>query len=251
MAATSRHPVDQLFDALMRFGDYPVAVGVIPVPGRIPSTAFFPGGSGLWGTEPDQPFPPMPVRGVMVLGHNFDCEAGFYYSLAHAGENLRGPTWRTIRDVLTRADIAMNQCFFTNAYMGLIAGDKPVGQFPGRNNAEFVRRCRQFLLVQLRVQQPRLVLTLGKEVPPVLAPLSPEVSQNWTDARTLQDIDRLGAALIFPVNFTDVPRATAVVALTHPANRAPNVKRRHYKGHEGDDAEMALLRDALAAEHDG
>ena len=32
------------------------------------------------------------VGGVMVVGHNFDSEAGFAYSFNRGGENLQGPT---------------------------------------------------------------------------------------------------------------------------------------------------------------
>lgn len=160
---SEQHPVERLFALLDQVSPYPA--GVIPLWARIGGTAFFPGGSGLWGAVAHQPLPPMPIGGVMVLGHNFDCETGFAYSLAHAGENLNGPTWRTLRGVLERAGIAMEACFFTNAYIGLKAGSKPTGKFPGVRDAAFVRRCQQFLLEQVRIQQPRLLLTLGKEVP--------------------------------------------------------------------------------------
>jgi uracil-DNA glycosylase len=187
----------------------------------------------------------MPVGGVMVLGHNFDSEVGFAYSLAQEGENLKGPTWRTLRSVLTQAGIALEDCFFTNAYMGLKAGSKPTGEFPGARDAAFVRRCQWFLGEQIRVQQPRLLLTLGKEAPPVLMPLAPALHEAWADVRTLGEIDRRGVGLVGPIRFPSTPHPTVVVALTHPANRAPNVKRRWYQGLKGDAAEQALLRAAL------
>lgn len=181
----------------------------------------------------------------MVLGHNFDCETGFARSLALGSENLNGPTWRTIRTVLTRAGISLERCFFTNAYMGLKAGSKPTGLFPGARDAEFVHRCQRFFLEQMRRQQPRLLLTLGKEVPPFLAPVAPELEQVWAGVRRLLELDRREAALVSPVRFPDVPHPTTVVALTHPANRGPNVLRRRYHGLCGDAAEQALLHDAL------
>ncbi len=238
------HPVEHLFAQLDHVVE-PYPLGVVRPWGRIGGIAFFPGGSGLWGTVPHQSLPPMPIGGIMVLGHNFDCETGFAKSLRRDSENLNGPTWRTIRRVLLQAGVALEQCFFTNAYMGLKAGSEPTGPFPGARNADFVSRCQRFLIEQLRLQQPRLLLTLGKEVPPVLAPLTPELRLAWMGLHTLQEMDQRGVALVDAVRFPDVPHATAVVALTHPANRTPNVRRRRYQGLEGDAAELALLQDAL------
>src|SRR5690242_9461147 len=140
---SEQHPVENLFALLAQVEPYPA--GVVAPRGRISGTAFFPGGWGLWGTAADQDVPPMPIGGVMVLGHNFDSEVGFAYSLSHEGEKLKGPTWRTLRRVLTQARIALEACFFTNAYMGLKAGSEPTGKFPGAQNAAFVSRCQWFL----------------------------------------------------------------------------------------------------------
>lgn len=237
------HPVESLFERLRHFGPYPA--GVVPVPERIPATAFFPGGAGLWGVVPGEPLPPAPTGGILILGHNFDSEAGFYHSLRHQGENLRGETWRNLLRLLCAAGIAPEGCFFTNMYMGLIAGDRAVGIFPGSRDDDYVRRCRDFLFEQLRLFQPKLILTLGKEVIPVLAPMSPELARAWTGAQSLSILDSRDAALIYPVRFSSVPHAVAVVALTHPAFRHLNIARRHYCGVAGGEAELALLKAGL------
>lgn len=166
-------------------------------------------------------------------------------ALAHQGKNLRGPTWRPLCAVLTQAGIPLDQCFFTNAYVGLKAGSKPTGPFPGAQDADFVHRCQRFLLEQLRLQHPRLLLTLGKEVPSVLAPLAPELDGVWLGVHSLRELDQRHLALIYPVQFPGLPHPTAVAALTHPANRAPNVRYRQYNGLGGDAAEQALLADAM------
>jgi hypothetical protein len=142
--------------------------------------------------------------------------------------------------------LLIGRCFFTNAYMGLKAGSEPTRKFPGARDAGFVRRCQRFLLERIRVQQLGLVLTLGKEVPPVLAPVAPALRREWSGARNLQELDQRAATLVYPVWFPDLLHATAVVALAHPANRSPNVARRRYQSVEGDAAELALLHDALA-----
>lgn len=187
----------------------------------------------------------MPVGGVMVLGHNFDSVAGFNYSLHHAGENLRGPTWRGILGVIDRAGVRRDQCFFTNVYMGLIDGPSAVGKFPGARDTGFVHRCQSFLAKQISVQQPRVILTLGKEVLPLVVPLSPELRTAWSTARTLADVDQMQVAIVYPSHIQNVPTPVAVAALTHPAFRHLNVGRRHYAGRFGDAAEIALIQDAM------
>ena len=181
----------------------------------------------------------------MILGHNFDSEAGFHHSLAHEGENLRGATWRNLLGLLREADVSPETCFFTNAYMGLIAGNKAVGVFPGSRDPDYVRRCREFLLEQLRVMQPKVILTLGKEVIPVLAPLSPDLTHQWSDAPSLPELDERGAALVSPTRFKTLACPVAVAALTHPALRHLNIGRRSYCGFLGNTAEVEMVKHAV------
>ncbi|HEY7848810.1 MAG TPA: hypothetical protein VIC27_02035 [Ktedonobacterales bacterium] len=249
---SSQHPVEYLADLLAEFGDYPD--GVMPVPACITGVAFFPGGSGLWGAKMGQRLPPMPVGKVMALGHNFDSVAGYEISRVRGYERENSPTWGPLLKLLCTCDIAPEDCFFTNTYMGLKADihtstgkNISTGPFPGAENHSFVYRCRAFLLKQIRAQQPRLMLTLGEKVLPVLTPLAPGLTATWLGARHLADLDGSAAALVYPVQFPGVPHSTAVVALTHPANRGPNVKRRSYNGQVGDAAECALVRDGLVA----
>ncbi len=122
------HTIEELFVLLDQLKSYPD--GAIQMPGRIPGTAFFPGGLGLWNTQPNVPPPPVPVGGSLIVGHNFDSEVGFQRSFHHAGENLNGATWRTLLAFLKQVGIPPEQCFFTNAYVGLRAGNRAMGALP-------------------------------------------------------------------------------------------------------------------------
>ena len=147
--------------------------------------------------------------------------------------------------MLDEADIPRSQCFFTNVFMGLIDGPSAVGRFPGANDSLFVQRCRDFLVKQLNIVQPRLILTLGKEVLRVIAPLSPELVRVWSGTRNLRDLDERGAAYVIPVSFSGTSETTAVVALTHPAHRPLNVGSRRFGSWVGHEAELALIRQAV------
>lgn len=214
-------------------------MNLVPVPTPLPCTAFFPGGFGLWRDDVSQPLPSWPFGGVMVLGHNFHSESGYRDSMEAGRESEQQPTWRHLLALLRRADIDKGECFFTSAVMGLAT----TGPFPGRNDGAFATRCQRFLRTQLAAQRPRLILTLGRWVPRLLAPLSADL-EAWSEAKTFAQIDE--APMRAPVRF---PMAiqSVVVALVHPSLRHLAVRLRRYKGLQGDDAEVAMLRDGLEA----
>ena len=187
----------------------------------------------------------MPIGGVMIVGHNFDSEAGFKRTLKNGGENLKGPTWKNLLTFLKQVEIVPEQCFFTNVYVGLQSGDYSMGPFPGKRDPEFVYWCQKFLLEQIKLMQPRLILSLGSYVPAFLASLSPELGCKWSGVKQLTTLDKQEAALIYPSSFVNVLHPVAVVALTHPAYRLVNVVRRRYNNLEGELAEQALVKDAI------
>lgn len=244
-----QHTVEYLFRQLAQFGSYPK--GVEPTSRRIEGLAFFPGGSGLRLAQPGLPLPPMPVGGVMVLGHIFNTVAGYDQSVRDNTENENSPTWRPLLNFLAACRVAAASCFFTNGYMGLKAN--PAGSFGAffrsllgddRDHRDYIERCQGFLLKQIQAQQPRLLLVLGKDVWPVLAPLALELA-SWTTSRTFRDLDECHDALV-RVQFDGLLHQTVVVALTQPTQpyHRRNVEQRIYGDQTGDTAEMALVRTA-------
>ncbi len=236
------HPVDELFDALRMVEPYPA--GVLPVPTRLPGTGFFPGGSGLWQGAGNA-LPPLPVGGVMILGHNLDSERGFAQSVARGGENLNGATWRALTEFLPTAvpgEFVLSRCFFTNFLMGLIPGSSATGAFPGTKDPEFVERCRAFLIRQLQLVRPSLLLVLGTHTPRLLAPLSPGLAR-WAKSTTFAEIDRQDGAVLCGVSIAGVE--LSIVSLTHPSYRRMNVRFRSFQGLSGEAAELEMIRRAL------
>ena len=248
MSTQNQHPIEYLFNELQIVEPYPK--GVKPVPKMLSGTAFFPGGSGLWlgrsgswYTPSDRP--DMPEGKVMVLGHNFDSEAGYRETKSVAGQHeLESHTWWNLLPLLQDAGIEPEDCFFTNAYMGLMEGEGNTGEFPGAKDPGFVERCRSFFFKQIAVQKPRLILTLGSEVPWFITPLSARMKA-WRGYESFGDLDASGP-LINNVRFKrDSEQLVTVVALMHPSQRKRNVWRRRYRGLRGEAAELAMLEDAL------
>ncbi|MEA2705024.1 MAG: uracil-DNA glycosylase [Actinomycetota bacterium] len=82
-------------------------------------------------------------------------------------------TWRNLYRVLDAADLDSRECFFTDAYVGLKAGDEPTGRFPGAGDSEFRAWCRSFLEDQIELMRPRVVATLGNDARRFVAALAP------------------------------------------------------------------------------
>jgi hypothetical protein len=232
--------VDHLFhtmDALVPTALYERA-HVRPIPGRIPGTAFFPGGSGLHLSDPA--VAEFPVGGVMILGHNFDSEAGFQASFARGREDVKQGTWGALLQLLKDADIPVEACFFTNAFMGLCEGDDNK-KYLGRDNLDFRAACLRFLKAQIATQRPRFILTLGLHVPPLLAAASPDleawagkVKRHGCDRRLrLRDLDAAPffSGARFELGGGSTHRA-AVAAIAHPSYRL-NGRRRAPSGFSG------------------
>ena len=237
------HPAESLWNSHHPSFDYPP--GVIRVPTPISGIAFFPGGYGLWRPDIAEPLPPFPVGGVMVLGHDFHSEAGYTESLARTREAETQPTWRQLLKFLAEVDITPVECFFTNAYLGLRAGSNTTGKFPGAASAPFVNHCLAFLRSQISAQRPRLILTLGVNVPPLIGQLAPQL-EPWTRGRGLKHLDAVGPVQ-HRVRFDETLDHTAtVVALTHPSLRDAGVRHRRYRGGSGHHAELQMMADARA-----
>jgi hypothetical protein len=238
------HAAQQLWERHHPATGYPH--GVEPVPEPLPGLAFFPGGYGLWGCRQGEPLPSFPVGGIMVLGHDFHSREGYDKSRKLGAEPLTLPTWNNLLALLRDVGVSIERCFFTNLYMGLRSGSGTTGPFPGATDATFVAHCQAFLLEQLRIQRPALILTLGVHVPKVIGALSPQLAR-WAEGTGLKHLDAVGAVQR-GVTFAGVDaHSTTVVALIHPSLRHASLRHRQYGQVRGPEAELAMLRAGLAS----
>ena len=262
MPRQKRDPIAYLFNA--RKNVAPDQDGrVTPAKKMLRSTAFFPGGSGLWNTPPNDKLPgclqafhsffvnpntppTMPKKKIMILGNDFGSKDGYRKVRDNPYKNLNSSsTWRNLLELLHCAGIKPKHCFFTNAYMGLRVAGGHTGPSPGADDPKFVERCESFFLdKQIAVQKPRLILALGEHPIKFLAGLSSDLAA-WRQWQGFKKLDASGP-LISDVRFEEASEQSAtVVALVHPSMRNSNAKHRRYCGKEGKAAELAMLKDAL------
>ncbi len=235
------HPSVQLFQEMRQVEPYPM--GVKPIPEQIQSTAFFPGGYGLWLESNSGSLPEFPYEGIMVIGRDFDSEANYRKTLSNPRNNQTAGTWKNITRFFKEIPLPMHRCFFTNAYMGLREGTESKGNFPGAMDSGFVDRCRSFLRRQIEVQKPRLILALGMEAPQFLGLLCRRL-RPWSTCTATKDFEQAGQ-LFREVDFGIPGHKATVVFLVHPSYRHINARHRSYNGYSGNPAEVALVRNAL------
>lgn len=143
--------------------EWPLGVVPPPVP-RGSGTAGFPDGTGLYWPK-GYPFPRFPLGGVMLVGHYTDAadKHAARRENGHSPGDLDDPqmsTWRHLHKLCARAGLDLHEIFLTNVYVGLKEGNSH-GKFPGAKDHSFREWCRAFLDDQIRVMQPRAVVTLG------------------------------------------------------------------------------------------
>ena len=240
------------------------------------STAFFPGGYGLWGISQGKPLPAMPRHGIMILGNDFGKRLG------SRGE-LNGPTWRGLTNkvkdsskngtisagVLDEAGVDLSKCFFTNAYMGIRSGGPQKGPSSALleldSRGKFLAKCLAFFKDQLRAQEPTLIVSLGTFVPPFIELFRNGNLPSESSIRSLKlqvSLERFnnenGISLLryeLPMNKA---KSAILLFLTHPSHADLNRKNRAYGNFDaksgkdeatrrslGRSAEIAMLRDAI------
>ena len=217
------------------------------------STAFFPGGSGLWlghssSSKTASNKPRTPKKKIMVLGNDFGSRDGYKGVRNKPYENLNSSsTWRNLLELLHRAGIKPKNRFFTNAYMGLRIVGKDTGPSPGKKDPKFVKRCQLFLAKQIAAQKPRLILVLGVEAIKLITKLSPDLIKKWKPWPGFKKLDANEVSWIEGMRFKDSgEQPVTVVALVHPsAQWTKTLKNRHYRGAKGEKAELKMLKDAL------
>jgi hypothetical protein len=184
-------------------------------------TAFFPGGTGLWRGE--QPFGELPdyfpEQPIMFVAHNFDSIRAHDEAKVKGGE-AKSFFWRTLLAYLECAGIDPNEGFFTNALMGLKPGSA-VGDMP--TVAGYEDECRQFLVRQIEIVKPFMIIALGQKagnrvraakpaVPSVvlLHPSARELKPLATRQKVISTQARVLSDLRTSIRVADVPRTTTV-----------------------------------------
>jgi uracil-DNA glycosylase family 4 len=167
----------------------------------------------------------------MVVGQDFNTVTTYQTARQLGSEVSSSSTWRNIRTIFPELNLLMQNCFFTNFYIGLRAAKPETGRFPGARDKNFVARCVRFFERQIEVVRPKFIITLGLE------PL--RAVQNVFGIRTpntLSACDQIYQRLL--VKHGQV----SIVPLTHPSLYYANVARRKFQSYTGIAAEREMIK---------
>ena len=204
---------------------------------EVAGLAFFPGGKGTYDNSET-----ISDKDIMVLGQDFGHEKYYADVVKDGKESETGSkTWSNLLRILDELAIDRNNCFYTNAIMGVRRQGKMTGKSPAFKDERFVEECRRLLLKQIEIQKPKTIFVLGKETAHFLPPLAEEL-QPWKKLGSFSVIDNDGIHTI-KVKFSNGVKCTAVL-LTHPSYRHVNVRLRRFQNFGGNDAELAMIRAA-------
>jgi uracil-DNA glycosylase family 4 len=172
---------------------------------------------------------------IMIVGQDFNTAATYEIARQRGSEFKSSRTWRNIRTVFPKLGLSLRKCFFTNFYMGLRERGPETGRFPGARDRNFVQCCAQFFGRQMEVMRPQVIVTLG------LAPLR-EIGRELFQ---LQTPKVLSECVDVYIGLAAAHGRVALVALTHPSLYFANVRRGRFLGHQGFDAEAAMIQQAF------
>jgi len=197
--------------------------------------AFFPGGNGLYdGVHSKR----VALGGTVILGSNFCSVSKFIDEdqRLRSPDERDGPTWKPLLRILHDSEIAVEDCFFTNAWPFLHADDSnlgPVGDW--LRNRALMDSCGAFFELTFSLIKPRLVVGLGTGPAAFLGHVWPDQLAPWT-GRRLRHLDDLAKATV------ELDSHQAVcVAITHPSMPNARLRRPPYRGRSG---ELQLLIEA-------
>lgn len=219
---------------------------MIKVKGEITGLAFFPGGKGTFDNGES-----LSKKTIMILGQDFDCETNYCLSLRNGQEDInKNPTWRNLRKFLGDINKTPDDCFFTNAIMGIRNGSISTGKSPAFKDKKFIQECQRFFLYQIEIQKPKAIFVLGKYVAEFLAFKSEEFAltsmdlSGWEKIKSFATIDEQGNQIKKDIIFKNGIK-TNLVILTHPSYRHANIHRRSYNNLFGHEAEIKMAQEIL------
>lgn len=125
--------------------------------------------------------------------------------------------------------------------MGVRAEGSALGRSPAFEYPEYIKGCKDFLIKQIDIQKPKIIVALGLHLIGFISDMSPELS-DVAKIKNFKKLDERNLAGFSDVSFYSLPGfKTSVIFITHPTYWHLNVLYRTYNGLKEKDAEAALI----------
>ena len=207
--------------------------------GEILRKAFFPGGKGTLDNSDT-----ISDKNFMILGQDWGTKKWFDEDKLKGEESIiKSPTWRNIFIFLDDVKISHDDCFYTNAIMGVRREGDGTGKTPAFKDKVFIKNCQEIFLYQIEVQKPKVIFVLGLRVAEFLAETSSQLT-TWSKIKSFKAIDDKGEQIKENIVFDNSIKSNLVL-LMHPSCRKYNLDTREYKGETGRNAQIKMTKEIL------
>jgi uracil-DNA glycosylase len=181
----------------------------------------------------------------MVLAQDQDNSRSFGQTVRSQNET-HSPTWEEMLKVFQAAGLSPSHCFFTNFIPGIRwLATRNTAPSPALAHPAMMRACAAFFIEQFQVQQPKLIITLGKLTFTLLGLVSSDWRYRTAGITEFKDLDDRDMLINHNVAFDDAPGSSVtVVPLYHPCD-IRNGAKRNFSGKHGIHNEVELLAQAL------
>ncbi len=216
----------ELFEIAMKKITYGES-GMTPIKNQ-KSIGFFPAGSGFWEGKETL----LNDKTVLILGQDFNNEVEFekYEKDKEKSEDPdKNKTWRNLKTLLSELQIKLDDCFFSNVYMGLRKGNlSNKGACPGVQNEAYRVSCEEFLKNQINAVEPSLIILLGFEPLKAIRKVFPKELAEWNNVKTTSEIVLSNDKQVIVANINN--KNVKVAFVIHPSMNATNRSRIFGKG---------------------
>ena len=228
---------EKLKNELNKINSYPAEMQKIFA--EIKGRAFFPGGRGTFQNDETAA-----NKSIMLLGQDFDTKTKYESAKENGEEDLeKNKTWNNLQKLLFAANIKLDDCFFTNAIMGVrCLTEVATGKSPAFKSKSFVKDCQDFFLYQLELQKPKVIIALGLNVAKFLSDTSTDLI-DWRNIPNFESVDNENQQIKLNVKFNN-DIVSNVALLMHPSARKYNLVTRKYRDKFGIEAQAQIIQDA-------
>jgi hypothetical protein len=116
-----------------------------------------------------------------------------------------------------------------------------IGKSPAFEYPEYLNDCKGFLIKQIEIQKPKLILVLGLHLLGYMSTISAELLA-ISKIKSYKKMDEQKLASVKSISFIGLDGyQTNIVFITHPTYRHLNIGNRRFRDFKGAQAELELI----------
>lgn len=233
--------MQELINELEKINSYPPGMDKISC--GIKGVGFFPGAKGIFTSCNS-----ISEKPIMILGHDFGAKRDYDTSVINGKENQAIWMWKNLNRLFESHFISKNDCFLTNAIMGVRSKESAIAPNPTyKKHEQFVDDCMNFLIFQISIQKPKTILVLGGHLFDIMSNISSDL-MILKGTKTFSKLDERGLSYFQNISIKNIGNyKTNIAFLAHPSTHFydRNVAKRKIGTKSGFAAEAEMVKNVL------